>query len=179
MTTASSRSTKGFGKISFLVYLSLCLQSATAFTFVQGPTAGVCSSVVTPRCRLMMTSPVASSSDPIAQVLECKSGKEITQGAVVRVSTDGLQAFQISPKGQGTYDESKQFVPLPKGSTTGKYLIVPAGLTGVVTKIYDMEVVSANFPVQVKFQPGEHVEEGYEAPVAFLMHFLPEELECI
>jgi hypothetical protein len=42
-----------------------------------------------------------------------------------------------------------------------------------------MEVISANFPVQVKFQPGEHVEEGYDAPMPFLMHFLPEELECI
>jgi hypothetical protein len=173
-----------FGKISFLVYLSLCLQSTTAFTFVQRPTvAGVTSfssMVTTPRCRAMMaSSPVASSSDPIAQVLEDKSGKEITTGAVVRVCVDGLQAFQIPPKGQGSYDESKQFVPLPEGSTTGKYLIVPAGLRGVVTKIYDMEVITANFPVQVKFQPGEHVEEGYEAPNAFLMHFLPEELECI
>jgi hypothetical protein len=164
-----------------MVYLSLCLQSATAFTFVQRPTAGVSSfnsAMTTPRSRLMMSSPV-SSSDPIAQVLEDKSGKEITMGAVVRVCTDGLQAFQIAPKGQGSYDESKQFVPLPKGSTTGKYLIVPAGLRGVVTKIYDMEVISANFPVQVKFQPGEHLEDGYEAPMAFLMHFLPEELECI
>jgi hypothetical protein len=172
-----------FGKISFLVCLSLCLQSAKAFTFVQRPTAGVLNSAVTPRCRLMMTdtssSFVASSSDPIVQVLECNSGKEITLGAVVRVSTDGLQAFQIAAKGQGSYDESKQFVPLPKESTTGKYLVVPAGLQGVVNKIYDMEVISANFPVQVKFQPGQHVEEGYEAPVAFLMHFLPEELECI
>jgi hypothetical protein len=172
-----------FGKITFLAFLSLCLQSTTAFTFVQRPTAGVSSfnsAERTPRGLLMMaSSPVASSSDPIAQVLEDKSGKEITTGAVVRVCTDGLQAFQIPPKGQGSYDESKQFVPLPKGSTTGKYLIVPAGLRGVVTKIYDMEVITANFPVQVKFQPGEHVEEGYEAPNAFLMHFLPEELECI
>jgi hypothetical protein len=172
-----------FSKISFLVYLSLCLQSTTAFTFVQRPTAGVSSFssvMTTPRSRLMMTtSPVASSSDPIAQVLEDKSGKEITTGAVVRVCTDGLTAFQIPPKGQGSFDESKQFVPTPKGSTTGKYLIVPAGLRGIVTKLYDMEVISANYPVQVKFQPGEHVEEGYETPMPFLMHFLPEELECI
>jgi hypothetical protein len=171
-----------FGKISFLVYLSLCLQSATAFTFVQRPSLGVCSSaVVTPACRLMMTSFVEStpSSEPIVQVLNDKSGKEITSGAVVRVTVEGLKAFQIAPKGQGCYDSAKQFVPTPKESTTGKYLIVPAGLRGVVTKIYDMEVISANFPVQVKFQPGEHVEEGFEAPMAFLMHFLPEELECI
>jgi hypothetical protein len=129
----------------------------------------------------MESEPTPPSSESTTPVYRDSCGKEITLGAVVRVSTEGLFFFQIAPKAQGSYDEEKQFVPLaPEEATTATTnLILPVGLRGIVTKVYDMDVISANYPVQVKFQPGVNVEEGYEAPVRFLMHFLPEELECV
>jgi hypothetical protein len=85
---------------------------------------------------------VASSSDPIAQVLEDKSGKEITTEPV-RVCKDGLQAFKYPQGTRILHDESKQFVR-PKGSTTGKHPCPRLRYKGLP---YDMEVISANFPV--------------------------------
>jgi hypothetical protein len=100
-------------------------------------------------------------------------GRPITVGTIVRIAVDGLKAYQIAPKGQGSYNAQKEFVA---GS---KYLVLPVGLRGVVQKVYDIDNVSANFPVQVKFEPGQHTEEGFDPPTAFLMHFLEAEVECV
>jgi hypothetical protein len=108
-----------------------------------------------------------------------QNGKEFTVGCVVRVCTDGLKAFQINAKGQGSFGSDKKFVPDVSDSGKKKFLLLPIGLRGTVTKVYDESVVSANLPVQVKFVSGEHTEEGYDTPSTFLMHFMPTEVECI
>lgn len=106
-----------------------------------------------------------------------KNGKEFELGSVVRVCVDGLKAFQISSKGQGRYVD-KIFVA-DVSDASNKYLVLPAGLRGTVTKVYDENVISANLPIQVKFNPGTNMEEGYDPPTAFLMHFMAHELECV
>lgn len=103
------------------------------------------------------------------------NGQEFTKGSVVRVAVEGLKAFQIPPKGQGSYNQDKEFVA---GDGT-RFLAVPVGLRGTVTKVYDTDTVSANLPVQVKFKPDENTDEGYAAPVAFSMHFMEHEVECV
>jgi hypothetical protein len=108
-----------------------------------------------------------------------KNGKEFTVGCVVRVCSDGLKAFQINAKGQGSFDGDKKFVPDVSDSGKKKFLLLPIGLRGTVTKVYDESIVSANLPIQVKFVSGEHTEEGYDTPSTFLMHFTPTEVECI
>ena len=61
-----------------------------------------------------------------------------------------------------------------------KNLVLPVGMRGVVTKVYDSEgAVSSNLPVQVKFVPGQHVEEGFDPPVPFLMHFETFEIDAV
>lgn len=104
-------------------------------------------------------------------------------GSVVRISKPGLKAYQVAPSGYGSYDDDKQFVPLDqqddKVERKRKNLQVPVGLRGVVTKIYDNEDLSANFRIQVKFEPGEHTEEGYDPPVSFLFHLSDRELEVV
>jgi hypothetical protein len=106
-----------------------------------------------------------------------RNGKEFRVGGIVRVTESGLKAYQVVPKARGSYDAStKAFVP----DANAKYLVLPVGLRGAVTKVYDVEEISANFPIQVRFAPGENSdEEGYDPPVAFLMHFLPDEIECV
>lgn len=101
-------------------------------------------------------------------------------GAVVRIVAKGLKAYQVQPKAYGSFDSDKKFVPAPKdGDRTTQSLVLPVGLRGVVSKIYDNEDVSANFPIQVKFVPGEHVDEGFDTPVRFLSHFSPEEIDVV
>ena len=108
------------------------------------------------------------------------NGKEFTVGAVVRVCVEGTKTFQIPAKGCGSYDDDKKFVPQkeePKKEK--KSLKLPVGLRGTVAKVYDEREISANYPIQVKFEPGKNTEEGYDSPVGFLMHFMAHELECV
>lgn len=116
--------------------------------------------------------------DTFGETAVDKNGKEFTVGCVVRVCKDGLKAFQINVKGQGAYDDDKNFVP-DVSDERKKCLVLPSGLRGTVTKVYDENVVSANYPIQVKFTPGTNTEEGYDIPTALLMHFMPQELECV
>jgi hypothetical protein len=103
------------------------------------------------------------------------SGREYTVGAVVRVAKEGLKAFQVRPDAKGTFNDKKEFVPDKKL----KYLVLPVGMRGTVTKVYNINEISANLPVQVKFDPGENNDEGYDPPAPFIMHFEGSELECV
>ena len=103
-------------------------------------------------------------------------------GAIVRVATKGLKAYQVSPKAYGSFDpDNKVFVPAPTENRdrATQNLQLPVGLRGVITKIYNDEALSANFPIQVSFVPGEHVDEGFDTPVQFVAHFSPEEIELV
>ena len=101
------------------------------------------------------------------------NGRTFEIGGVARIAVANLKAFQVPPKGQGSFNDQKEFVP------GKKFLDLPVGLRGTVSKVYDVDEVSANHPVQVKFVPGTHTDEGYDPPVAFLMHFSPEEVEVV
>jgi hypothetical protein len=120
----------------------------------------------------------AAADEAAAQVPEKMydtNGLEFTEGALVRVCKPGLKAFQVSPKGRGSFDDTKAFQADP----SSPYLVVPVGIRGTVQKIYDTETISANLPIQVKFRPDLATEEGYSSPVSLLMHFLPEEIEMV
>ena len=92
-------------------------------------------------------------------------------GCVVRISKAGLKAYQVSPKGYGSYDDNKKFVPLDEETTErkSKNLRVPVGMRGEVTKIYDDEDLSANFQIQVKFEPRDSTSIIFMSFVIFLM----------
>lgn len=112
-----------------------------------------------------------------SQVLDQK-GNEFKVDSVVRVAIDGLKAYHINSKGQGSYNDEKAFIPDTSDSKK-KYLLLPSGLRGKVKKVYDEDVISSNLPILVLFTPGESTEEGYDAPTKFLMHFTPYEVEVV
>ena len=126
-------------------------------------------------------------SEPVKTTIATKpeeifdaNGKKFTIGTVVRVSKDGLKQFQIGPKALGSYDANKKFVQdKSDDKSIKKCFALPIGLRGIVTKIYDLDVVSANYPIQVKFESGKYVDEGYDPPAMFLMHFQPDEVQCV
>jgi hypothetical protein len=109
-------------------------------------------------------------------------GNEIVVGTVVQIIVPGLKAYQVKGKGFGVFEQGT-FVPLEISDSTerrAKNLLLPVGMRGVVTKVYDVEgTVSSNLPVQVKFTPGEHVFEGLDPPVLFSMHFDPSEIVAV
>jgi hypothetical protein len=112
--------------------------------------------------------------------IELKNGDTISVGSVVRVAVEKVKAHQVPAKGRGEFNEKKEFVPAPTdGERATKNLLLPAGLRGVVTKVYDVKKISSNFPIQVKFTPGENTDEGYDPPVAFLMHLGTREIESV
>jgi hypothetical protein len=109
------------------------------------------------------------------------NGKEYTVGCVVRVALP-LKAFQVPRKARGSFDpETKAFVPRPEDRTERKHqcLELSPGLRGVVKRVYDTVELGPNLPVYVKFTPGENLDEGYDTPVPFLMHFDNHELEVV
>jgi hypothetical protein len=109
-----------------------------------------------------------------------KNGKELTVGSVVQISVPDLKAFQVQSKGFGHFEDGT-FVPLVVDNTTPrafKNLVLPVGMRGIVTKVYDPDgAVSVNLPVQVKFVPGAY--PGLNPPVPFLMHFETNEIETV
>ena len=122
-----------------------------------------------------------TTEDTPAQVKD-RNGKFIEVGSVVRVAVEGLKAYQVPQKAWGIFNDDKEFVPAPEDAPSSlKNLLLPIGIRGVVTKLYDNDSISANFPIQVKLAPsdkGGDTEEGYDPPVFFTMHFGPQEIEC-
>jgi hypothetical protein len=124
---------------------------------------------------------ISVTDEPPVEIQD-KNGKVIEVGYVVRVAVENIKAYQVPAKSFGTFNENKEFVPSPADAPRGtKNLVLPIGLRGVVSKLYDSDDISANFPIQVKFMPGDkggNTDEGYDPPVALIMHFDPNEIEC-
>ena len=170
---------------TFLLIYSLLQILTPSFAFSLLRINAIYSSVAVVRTRVTTTE-LGNSADPIATqntpiTREDKNGKLITVGSIVRVAVDNLKAYQVSANGVGKFNELKEFVPgTVDGGRATNCLILPAGIRGVVTKLYDKESsLSANFPVQVKFSPGAYLDEGYDPPVPFVMHFGIREIEAV
>ena len=128
---------------------------------------------------MIAENPFAEEIAAEASILKDKGGNVFEVGGVVRVASEKLKAYQVPVDGHGSFNDDKQFVKAPEdGPRASKNLVLPVGFRGVITKIYDTSDISANFPIQVKFTPGENVDEGFDPPVPFIMHFSPREIEC-
>mmetsp|Transcript_13741 Transcript_13741/g.19814 ORF Transcript_13741/g.19814 Transcript_13741/m.19814 type:complete len:179 (-) Transcript_13741:1059-1595(-) len=108
-------------------------------------------------------------------------GKEVSVGAVVRVAVEGLKAYHVNKKAWGSFDaETKELVPNPAdGPRITKCLTLPVGMCGEVVQVYDVDKVSANCPILVRFAPGVHVGDGIDPPLRFNMHFDSFEVEIV
>lgn len=111
-----------------------------------------------------------SKPEPTKSALKDPNGTRFETGSIVRVIKNDLEAFHVISK--GTFNENKEFVE------GGKSFVLPVGLRGTVTRVYDPSEISAAFPIQVKFTPGEHAAE-YDTPIPFIMHLETSEVEII
>lgn len=168
-----------------LTVLSIRLESSIGFSFLVHRTEHTNLQNSANSARRTGVAPLSTSADSVATeeaqdevTAEDKNGDIIKVGTVVRVAVESLQAFQIPPKGRGTFNINKEFVAAPPDAgRASRNLLLPVGLRGVVTKIIASDGVTANFPIQVKFTPGENTDEGYDPPAAFAMHFDAGEIE--
>jgi hypothetical protein len=180
----SDVSNRRFQHLLLFCGIILCCNKALAFS--RPPFVSTCRqhSIVSQSSLSMIggalfSEPVKTLVSKTDEVFD-KNGKRIVVGDVVRITVDGLKQFQIPTKGFGSFDSQKNFV---KDESTDKsikkYFALPIGLRGVVIKVYNIDEVSANFPVQVRFESGKHIEEGYDPPSPFTMHFMTNEIECL
>ena len=83
--------------------------------------------------------------------VEDRQGNTIGVGSVIRIAVDKLKAYQVPAKGQGLFNDNKEFVPAPQDSPRGsRNLVLPVGLRGEVTKIYDVEQISSKLSSRVE-----------------------------
>ena len=93
----------------------------------------------------------ASSDETSSQLsIDDKNGAPITEGTIVRVAVENLKAYHCQAKGRGSFNEKKEFVAAPESSERAtKCLVLPIGMRGVVTRVFDKSKLSCNFPIQV------------------------------
>jgi hypothetical protein len=97
----------------------------------------------------------------------------ITVGCVVKVIAENLKAYHVPPGGYGKFQGGK-FHPDP----LQKFMAIPVGLKGVVTKVYNVQDISAQTPIQVKFEPNDDDDE-IQSPMVFQMHFHTYEVQVV
>eukprot|EP00979_Chaetoceros_neogracilis_P011259 scaffold2727_cov275-Chaetoceros_neogracile.AAC.30 len=101
---------------------------------------------------------------------------ELVDGNGVKFTKDGtvqttklMKAYQSRKKGYGSY-EGTTFVPLDMEKEGGvtradKCFVIPMGLRGIVSKVYDLDEFDASQPIVAKFIAGDSMGGEYEPPI--------------
>lgn len=168
--------------ISFLVLLSYENRFyATAFTIQnRNPTSSFAHAKIS---QFMVSDPMVSFDS--TQKITDSNGVEFTEGCTIQICSE-VKAYQVPKKGFGSFDaESNKFIPLEGVDDVGsvarvdKCLVIPKGMRGKITKVYDISEYDASLPLIAKFQDGEGYGGNFEPPVTFLMHFDTYEIEVV
>lgn len=130
--------------------------------------------------RTTIVARMAARTEESTYMLQDSKGNDLRIGTIIKVTTENLKAYQVNKKGQGSFVDGK-FVKAAEGTTERgkKNLVVPVGMCGIVTKLYNVEDVAANCPICARFEPGQHNDDGFDPPVKFLMHFTGSEIEAV
>ncbi len=115
-----------------------------------------------------------------------KNNVEFIEGCIIQTCVE-IRAYQVARKAYGSFDgDDKSFVPLEGdvddiSSVPRKdcCLVLPEGIRGHVTRVYDIDEFDASSPILVKFQVDEGLGSEYIPPVTFLMHFQRNEVEVV
>mmetsp|Transcript_4904 Transcript_4904/g.6639 ORF Transcript_4904/g.6639 Transcript_4904/m.6639 type:complete len:183 (-) Transcript_4904:206-754(-) len=181
MRSCNIRNTiKRDGCLSRIALFYLLMGAVSAFTIIPGrEVSGFASNRLTTKSIIGLTASTEEETKTAPKLFDTND-KQFVEGAVVRVIAP-LRAFQVNKKWYGSFDEeSKEFVPAdPDGERRTKCLVLPIGLRGVVTRVYDIEDLGPQHPIVVRFKPGVHTDEGFNPPTLFIMHFETYELEVV
>mmetsp|Transcript_14775 Transcript_14775/g.21105 ORF Transcript_14775/g.21105 Transcript_14775/m.21105 type:complete len:189 (+) Transcript_14775:110-676(+) len=124
-----------------------------------------------------------TNSDPEPEHYERKldkNGNEFLPGSSVKL-VSSMNAFHVNPKSYGRFDPiTKTFIPVAANAERKeKCLVIPEGMIGSITMVYNEHEFDANLPIKVKFSKKPEENGGYILPLSFLMHFETHEVEVV
>ena len=110
------------------------------------------------------------------------NGKEISVGSLIAIASTSnpIKAHSVHEANYGKFDStSQEFIPQDKStmSRATSCLVLPVGLRGEVTKIYNTNEWDRTHPILVNFKAGE--ESGYILPKVFSLHVDANEVEVL
>ena len=125
-----------------------------------------------------------NAQQPEESIQTDANGNVISPGAIVQIATANIKAYAVPKDIHGSFDPTtNKFIPQDETNITRKTscLILPIGLRGTVSKIYNTNEWDRTHPLLVQFTAGDDREEGdgYHCPKAFTMHFDADEIEVL
>ena len=110
------------------------------------------------------------------------NGKEISVGSLIAIASTSnpIKAHSVPPIMYGQFDHtSQEFIPQDKStmSRATSCLVLPVGLRGEVTKIYNTNEWDRTHPILVNFKAGE--ESSFNLLKAFSLHVDANEVEVL
>jgi len=110
------------------------------------------------------------------------NGKEISVGSLIAIASTSnpIKAHSVPPIMYGQFDPtSHEFIPQDKSTMTRatSCLVLPVGLRGEVTKIYNTNEWDRTHPILVNFKAGE--ESSFNLLKAFSLHVDANEVEVL
>ena len=126
----------------------------------------------------------AQQPEPEEKIQTDANGNVISPGAIVQIATANIKAYAVPKDIHGSFDPTtNKFIPQDETNITRKTscLILPIGLRGTVSKIYNTNEWDRTHPLLVQFTAGDDREEGdgFHCPKAFTMHFDADEIEVL
>ena len=108
------------------------------------------------------------------------NGKEISVGSLIAIAstTNPIKAHSVPESNYGQFDPtSQEFIPQDKSTMTRttSCLVLPVGLRGEVTKIYNTNEWDRTHPILINFKSGN----GFSLPKAFSLHVDANEVEVL
>ena len=125
-----------------------------------------------------------NAQQPEEKIQTDANGNVISPGSIVQIATANIKAYAVPKDIHGSFDPTtNKFVPQDETNITRKTscLILPIGLRGTVSKIYNTNEWDRTHPLLVQFTAGDDREEGdgFHIPKAFTMHFDADEIEVL
>jgi len=109
------------------------------------------------------------------------NGKEISVGSLIAIASTSnpIKAHSVPPIMYGQFDTTSQFIPqdISTMSRATSCLVLPVGLRGEVTKIYNTNEWDRTHPILVNFKAGE--ESSFNLLKAFSLHVDANEVEVL
>ena len=127
-----------------------------------------------------------NAQQPEEKIQTDVNGNIISLGSIVQITKANIKAYSVPKDIHGSFNPTtNKFIPqdITKKSRKTNCLILPIGLRGKVSKIYNTNEWDRTHPIMVKFNAGDDREEEdnglFHIPKAFMMHFDADEIEVL
>ena len=124
------------------------------------------------------------NSEPIEQV--DANGKTFSPGVTVAIAPNTkVTAYHVPKAAYGSFDpNTREFIPAEESNLSRgtRCLILPEGMRGEVTKVYNVNEWDRAHPILVEFKEGSDragIDGGFILPKSFSMHLSASEIVVV